>query len=108
MEEQSIEQLLSVIELQKNALLYYGDKKNYENESIKNDMGSLANFTLKQSNNILLYNKNLINQLEALSFKNNDFNSDEFKKTMNELHKLDQTIEQINIMLKNEKNGDIQ
>ena len=103
MEEQSIEQLLSVIELQRNALLYYSDNKNYENDSIKKDMGSLAKFTLKQAKDVLDYNKNLTTILENLNLKEQGFDVDELKKTMNDLNKLDMTIDQINKIIENEK-----
>jgi len=77
------DELLSIIELLKGSLDYYGNKNNYNDNIIINDKGNQARLILLQVDKLLSNKQNYQDELEEF-LKNNkiDDNIDEFLKTI--------------------------
>ena len=70
MEEQlSIEELLNIIELQRKALEFYANDKNYYNvpSPVGRDMGHQARFALEQSDVAKNFHKKMVENLDELT-----------------------------------------
>ena len=97
----SIEELLSQIELMKQALLFYSNEKNYLNDGngsiINKDNGMQAKFVLENIKKISTYQDELIDELKNIE---KQFDSDS-SNIVSDLEKLNKITYKIN----NKKNG---
>jgi hypothetical protein len=77
------DELLSIIELMKQSLIFYSNTNNYKNNSILNDNGHQARMILDQIDNLLNIKQNYQDELEEF-LKNNkiDDDIDEFLKNI--------------------------
>lgn len=101
----SVEELLNIITLQRKALEFYGEGRNYKFNSreinssslVQKDMGHQARYALEQSNVAMEYHDSLVEQIKK--FKD-EFGSespdatvnsmDDFKKMVEEFKKLNE------------------
>lgn len=80
-QQPTLEELLNTIALQRKALEFYSNSKNYTDKNsrtinsfstMEKDMGHQARFALEQSKNIENYNKTLIEDLNKIIDEKNE------------------------------------
>jgi len=79
MNNYDIDELLGIIELMKQSLIFYSDENNYKNNNIINDNGNQARIIINQVNDLMTMKQNFQDELEEY-LKNNKIedNIDEF------------------------------
>ena len=99
-QQPTLEELLNTIALQRKALEFYSNSKNYTDKNsrtinsfstMEKDMGHQARFALEQSKNIENYNKTLIEDLNKIIDEKNE-QDEQDEEALNIISKINKLI----------------
>lgn len=81
----NIDELLSIVELMKQSLSFYGNENNYNDNIIINDKGNQARMILNQVKDLMNIKQNFENELDDYLKNGNNDNIEKFNEFINKL-----------------------